>query len=160
MVITLKKCDASGKTSEQIAIVDLKKIAIESEAGKYIEKKIEEINDESSKDLLDLEMQIKAIDSNKSSNEDARKIEDMQLSLYETVREKRNQISNAYKKAISELEIEIKKAISHVAKKSGIKIVLAYDAVIYNSDDCVDITEKVIVRLNKTCGKIDVVLTN
>lgn len=156
-----ENCFAKGKkTYNYIAILDLKKVAIESDAGKDIEKKIAEINETSKKDLLELENKIKSMDTAKSSEADTRKVEDMQLILYDMVRTKRYQISESYKKAIAVLESEIKKAVSYIAEQSGIKTVLAADAVIYRSNDCADITEKVIARVNETCQTINVTLNN
>lgn len=148
------------RTYSSIAIIDLKKAAIESEAGKYIEKRIAEINDLSKKDLLELETKIKSMDTVKASESDTRKIEDMQLILYDMIRTKRYQISEAYKKAITILESEIKKAVSYIAKQKGIRTVLASDAVIYRSNDCADITSQVIARINETCREINVILNN
>ncbi len=152
--------EKTDKTYNSVAIIDLKKVAIESEAGKYIEKRIAEINDLSKKDLLDLETKIKSMDTVKASESDARKIEDMQLILYDMIRTKRYQISEAYKKAITILESEIKKAVSYVSEQKGIRTVLASDAVIYKNNDCADITSQVIKRINETCREINVILNN
>jgi len=148
------------KSYNSIAVIDLKKVAVESKAGKYIEKRIAEINDVSKKDLLDLENKIKSMDTVKSSEADTRKVEDMQLILYDMVRTKRYQISEAYKKAITVLESEIKKAVSYVAEKNSIKTVFASEAVVYKSKDCSDITSQVIARVNEICKEIDVKLSN
>jgi Skp family chaperone for outer membrane proteins len=150
----------TNKAYGTIAVIDLKKVAIKSEAGKYIEKRIAEINDLSKKDLLDLETKIKSMDTVKASETDTRKIEDMQLILYDMVRTKRYQISEAYKKAITILESEIKKAVSYVAEQKGIRVVLASDAVIYRNNDCADITSQVITRVNDICREVSVVLNN
>ncbi|MDR1561041.1 MAG: OmpH family outer membrane protein [Holosporaceae bacterium] len=142
-----------------IAIIDLKKIASETTVGKDIEKQIASFNNESKKDFLDLESKIKSMDSNKKSDSDARKIEDMQLILYDMVRQKRFQISEAYKTAIASLDREIKKIVKEICRKRGIKMVIASDAVAYNDDTkSTDISDEVIVLVNKSCPSIKVKL--
>jgi outer membrane protein len=141
-----------------IAIVDLKKVASTSMAGNGIDKQITEINNASKKDLIELESKIKSMESNKSQDVDQRKIEDMQLILYDMVSTKKEQISTAYKNAILALEQEINKVIETIAKQEGIRIVLTADAVIYSSNDCIDITQKVIEEVNKNCKEIKVTL--
>jgi Skp family chaperone for outer membrane proteins len=143
---------------ESIAVVDIKKVASTSTAGKSIEDQIAKINNVSKNDLADLESKIKSMETSKSPDVDPRKIEDMQLILYDMVSTKRNQISEAYKKAISVLEKEIDKAISHIAKQDGIKIVLTSDAIVYMDSDCKDITQQVIEIVDENCREIKVVL--
>ncbi|MDR1236000.1 MAG: hypothetical protein LBJ96_03250, partial [Holosporaceae bacterium] len=50
-----KENENKEKQSVSIAIIDLKKILSESKAGKNIEKQIEKYNNDSKKDLEDLE---------------------------------------------------------------------------------------------------------
>jgi Skp family chaperone for outer membrane proteins len=144
-----------------LAVVDLKRIASESEAGKNIEKKISEINEASKKDLIELETRIKSMEEDKKISEiDSRKIEDMQLILYDMVRTKRYQISEAYKKAFSILEREIYNVVSEVAKSHGIKMVITLDAAVYVDKDCHDLTNQVIKIVNERCKDIEVTIAN
>ncbi|MDR0968287.1 MAG: OmpH family outer membrane protein [Holosporaceae bacterium] len=140
------------------AALDLKKVASECEAGKDIEKQIEEINQESKKDLKDLETQIKSMESNKKSDYDARKIEDMQMILYDMVRTKKYQISEGYGRAIGVLEKEIKKVVADICKEKGIQIVLNSETIVHMEKNCLDITKETIDRLNKVCKSIKVEL--
>jgi Skp family chaperone for outer membrane proteins len=141
-----------------IAVVDLKKVASQSKAGKSIEKQIASINDESKRDLLDLEAKIKSMDSDKKSNSDARKIEDMQLILYDMVRQKRYQITEAYKIAVSILDNEIKRAMKQICEKKDIKIVIVNDALAYMNDGFPDITAESTKLVDEKCPFIKVEL--
>ena len=142
-----------------IAVVDIKKIAAYSEAGKNIEIRIADINNESKKDLLELESKIKAMEESKNSDVDARRaIDDMLVVLYDRVRTERFRISEAYKNAVNKLEKEIKRVVSEVAREKNLKLVVISDAVVYFGNDCLDITDEIIVRMNQECPEIKVEL--
>jgi Skp family chaperone for outer membrane proteins len=140
------------------AVLDLKKVASESSAGKDIEAQIEAINKESKKDLLDLESKIKSMESNKKSDYDTRKIEELQIILYDMVRTKKYQISEAYRKAIAVLDLEMRKVIKEITTEKGIQIVMNVEAVVYLVKDGYDITAEVINRLNKVCKSVKVTI--
>ncbi|MDR2157796.1 MAG: OmpH family outer membrane protein [Holosporaceae bacterium] len=150
---------SEGNCSDSVsvfAILDLKKVASESLAGKDIEQQIEAANKEARKDLEDLEHTIKSMESSKKPDYDARKIEDMQLILYDMVRKKKYQISEAYRRAISILDGEMKKTIEKICAKAGIKLVVNSEAVIYMTKGCKNITNEVIQELNKVCKNVKV----
>jgi Skp family chaperone for outer membrane proteins len=139
-----------------LAVLDLKKVASASLAGKNIEAQAEEINTESRKDLLDLESKIKSMESNKKSDYDARKIEELQIILYDMVRTKKYQISEAYRKAIAVLDLEMRKVINEIIREKGIKIVMNTEAVVYLVSDGYDITAEVIKKLDAICKTVKV----
>ena len=142
-----------------LAVVDIKKIAAYSEAGKNIEIRIADINNESKKDLLELESKIKAMEESKNSDVDARRaIDDMLVVLYDRVRTERFRIAEAYKDAVNKLEKEIKRVVSEVAREKNLKLVVISDAVVYFGNDCPDITDEIIVRMNQECPEIKVEL--
>lgn len=145
---------AFGRTD--IAVADLKEIAMQSLAGKDIEYQIENINNESKQDLLRLENQIKEMEQAK--NVDTRKIEEMQVTLYDMVRGVKWKISVAYQKAIAELDAAIKQEIRHIATKRKISVVLAKDAALFIDGDCQDITKEVLQHVNDNCPKIEVIV--
>ncbi|MDR2106952.1 MAG: OmpH family outer membrane protein [Holosporaceae bacterium] len=140
------------------AVLNLKKVASSSLAGKDIERQIEIANRESKKGLLDLEAQIRSMESNKTSEYDARKIEDAQIQLYEMVHDKKYQISEAYKKAVGILDAEMKKVIKEICSEKNLAIVINSEAVVYYSEECPNITDEVIKRLNDACKTIAVEL--
>jgi Skp family chaperone for outer membrane proteins len=141
----------------EIAVIDLKKIAAESSAGKSIDKQIEKYNQDSKKDLEGLESQIKSLDDKKKkSEEDSRKIEELQIILYEMVRTKKYQIAEAYSRAFSVLDKKMKKIIGEICEKEGIRIVMNGEAVVFMTKDGIDITNMVIEKLNEICSDIKV----
>ncbi|MDR3187086.1 MAG: OmpH family outer membrane protein [Holosporaceae bacterium] len=144
--------------SNGVAIVDLKKVALRSKAGKGVEEQIAAINNDAKKDFLDLEANIKSMESNKKSNSDARTIEDAQLMLYDAVRHKKNQIADAYRIAISTLDGEIKKVIAKICQKKGIELVIANDAAVYVGKKFPDITSEVVAGVDLSCPAIKVEL--
>jgi Skp family chaperone for outer membrane proteins len=140
-----------------IAIIDLKRIVSESKAGKSIDKQIEKYNDESKKDLEELESQIKSLDDKKKkSEEDSRKIEELQVILYEMVRTKKYQIAEAYSRAIAVLDQKMKQVVKGICKEDGITIIMNGEAVVFATNECRDVTEKVIKGLDKNCCEIKV----
>ncbi|MDR0581139.1 MAG: OmpH family outer membrane protein [Holosporaceae bacterium] len=141
---------------EFFAIVDLKKIAAESLAGKSIEEQIKSINDRAKKDLLDLESKVKGMESNKKADYDSRKIEDMQLIMYDMVRSKKYQIAEAYRKAVTTLDEETQKIIAKVCKEKGISVVVNAEAVVYAAVESMDITGEVIKELNERLRSVSV----
>ncbi|MDR1236353.1 MAG: OmpH family outer membrane protein, partial [Holosporaceae bacterium] len=142
-----------------IAIIDLKKILSESKAGKNIEKQIEKYNNDSKKDLEDLESQLKLLDNKKKkSEEDSRKIEELQVILYEMVRSKKYQIAEAYSKAISVLDKEMRGVIEKICENREIDAVVNGEAVVF-TNKCPDITDEAIKMLDKSCREIKVELT-
>lgn len=141
--------------SQVIAIVDLKRVASESKAGKGIDQQVAEKNKESKRELTDLETKIESMESNKLSGSDPRKIEELQLILYDMVKERRFQISEAYRVAIAALEQIIKDAIKEIIAEMGIDIVLASDAIVFSGDNCKDITNETIKKVDQRCSRID-----
>ena len=142
----------------KIAVINLKKIASESLAGKSIESQIANINNKASKDLVEFENSIKKIDSDQKDRESERKVEDLQVLLYDMTRKKRYQIQSAYKTAIETLEKEIYKAAEQVSQKRGYSLVVISDVIVFKSDDCPDISEETIELLNKNVSEVKVEL--
>lgn len=146
-------------TVQQLAIVDLKKIASQSKAGKNIESRIAEINNKSKIELSELESKIKTLEENRVSDINAgRTADDMLVALYDKVRSERYRISEAYRNAISNLEKEIRKIIATVAQEKKLKIVVISDAVVYSSKDCLDLSDEIVSRMNQECPEIKVTL--
>ncbi|MDR3180281.1 MAG: OmpH family outer membrane protein [Holosporaceae bacterium] len=171
LVIALGSGDANAKNKQEsrsssgqnaaviekkFVLIDLKKVASRCKVGKNIEKQMMDINNQSKIPHLELEDKIKSMEQNKSSDFDNRKIEEMQLILYDMVRTKRYQINDAYKKAISELENVIKSVVKAISIREGIGVVIESDAVVYASDCCRDITEDVIKEVDACCQHIKV----
>ncbi|GHT91353.1 hypothetical protein FACS1894122_03630 [Alphaproteobacteria bacterium] len=148
-------CD-SACVQKSFAIVNLRKVASSCSAGKDIEKQMTEINDQSKNGHLELEDKIKSMEKNKTSDFDNRKIEEMQLILYDMVRTKKQQISDAYRNAISELENVIKRTIESIAVRDDIGFVIESEAILYACKDCRDVTEDVIKEVDNTCATIKV----
>ena len=145
-----------SKIYNKIAVIDLKRIAAESKAGSSIEERITEINESAKKDLQELESKMKTMENNKLSEDDTRKLEDTQFVLHDMVNAKRSQISDAYKKAVYELELGINKSIEQISTQHNISIVLPTDAVVFVGSHCYDITDDVIKIIDETCPHISV----
>ena len=156
LLLSLSFFYAEGHVGGSIAVLNVATVLTESKASKNINEQIDAINNESKKGFSDLESKIKSIESSKKSDYDTRKIEDMQIALYEMIRAKKYQISEWYRKAIVKLEDAMKAAVSEICKKKGIAIVINTDAVIFLNENCVDITTEVIGFLDKACSHIDV----
>lgn len=137
-----------------IAVVDLRKIVLESEAGKGIEKQIAEINEASKKELQEVESKMKSMD--KLSETDSQKVMDMQVALYEMVKKRRNQISEAYKNAVLELENAVNDVLKQVAEQDDIYLIINLEAVAYVNSYCRDVTNEVIQKINDTHPHIQV----
>lgn len=141
-----------------IAIIDIKRVAVESSAGKSIDDQIAQINNASKKELLNLEDKIKLLESNKKNESDSRKIEDLQIVLFDMIRKKRYEIMEAYKIAITSLNQQIRNVVIELAKKRKVRMVMASDAVVYANEECNDFTDEAIKMINKDCTKIPVIV--
>lgn len=144
--------------SQSVAMIDLKKVAAESQAGKGIEMQVANKNGKSKKELVDLEEKIKSMEANKLSGSDPRKVEELQLILYDMVKERSFQISEAYHKAIEALEVIIREAIKEIVDERKIDVVLASDAVVFSGQNCVDITNETIKRVDMKCKYIELLV--
>lgn len=133
-----------------IAVVDLRKIVLESDAGKGIEKQIAEINEASKKELQEVESKMKSMERDKLSETDSQKVMDMQVALYEMVKKRRNQISEAYKNAVLELENAVNDVLKQVAEQGDIPLIINLEAVAYVNSHCRDVTNEVIQKINDT----------
>ena len=140
----------------KLAIVNLKEIAQKSEAGRGIDDQIAEINNKEKRDLLEFEDNIKQMDSNARTSADERKVEDLQVILYDMTRTKRFQIQEAYKVAVKVLEKEIHEIIREIADEKGYSFVIIDDVVVSNTSKCPNITQEAIDRLNLRVDRIKV----
>ncbi|MDR1375615.1 MAG: OmpH family outer membrane protein [Holosporaceae bacterium] len=159
--LTFLWSEVNGKenaVSNVIAVVNLKEVALQSKAGKDIEKQIALINDNEKKVFLDVEANIKSMETDKKSNSDSRATECAQLMLFDKVRQKKAQIAEAYRVAISTLDCEIKKVIAKICQGKDIKIVIANDAVVYVDRNSPDITNEVVKAIDLTCSTIKIEL--
>ena len=140
----------------KLAVVNLKDVARKSKAGQSIDDQLEEINNKSKKDLLELEDSIKKMDSTTKTSADGRKVEDLQVILYDMTKEKRYQIQVAYRSAIEVLEEEIRKVVKEIADENVYSLVVISDIVVYGTSECPDITKEAIRRLDNKVSKIEV----
>lgn len=150
---------SSSVISSKLAIISLGDVAKNSKAGQSIDKQIEEINNKSKEDLLELENSIKKMDSDAKTSSDETKVGDLQVILYDMVKEKRYQIQAAYRSAIGILNEEIHRVVKEIADERGYSLVVPSDAVVYSSSECPDITEEVTKRLDNEISKIKVDMT-
>ena len=151
-----RKSELTSNKEINLAIVNLKEIAQESEAGRSINEQIAEINNQEKKDLLEFEDNIKQMDYNAKTSADERKVEDLQVILYDMTRTKRFQIQEAYKSAVKVLEKEIHQIIREIADEKGYSFVIIDDVVVSNTSKCPNITQEAINRLNLRVNRIKV----
>lgn len=142
--------------ASKLAIISLKDVAKNSKAGRSVENQIEEINNKSKDDLLELENSIKKMDSDAKTSSDERKVEDLQVILYDMTKEKRYQIQSAYRSAIEVLENEIHKVVKEIAEERGYSLIVLSDIVVFGTSECPDITEEAIRRLDNRIPEIKV----
>lgn len=142
----------------KVAVIDLKKVAADSMAGKSIDEQISEINDKAREDLVEIENSIKKMDSSQKGGLEERKVEDLQVILYDMTRKKRYQIQNAYKTAVKILEKNIFEVVKSIADEKKLSLVVVSDAVFYRADSSEDITSDVICRLDTVIKRIPVKL--
>ena len=147
--------DASG-----LAVIDMDEIFMQSSAGRSIQEQIEQININEKKDLIKLEEKIKQKDlKNRSPNEEeARKLEEMQVILYDMTRKKRYKIQQAYQNAIKLLEKCVQSCISKIAMKKKVKMVLPVTVFVYYTDNVQNITSEVLCAVNNEMPDIKVKL--
>ena len=150
---------SSSVISSKLAIISLGDVAKNSKAGQSIDKQIEEINNKSKEDLLELENSIKKMDSDAKTSSDENKVEDLQAILYDMTKEKRCQIQAAFKSALGVLNEEIRKVVEEIVSEKGYSLIVVSEAVFFTSSKCPDITEEAIRRLDSRIPKIKVDVT-
>ncbi len=150
------KSELNSDAGVKLAVVNLKEIAQKSEAGRGIDEQIAEINNQEKKDLLEFEDNIRQMDYNAKTSADERKVEDLQVILYDMTRTKRFQIQEAYKAAVKVLEKEIHTIIREIADEKGYSFVIIDDVVVSNTSKCPNITQEAIDRLNLRVNRIKV----
>ncbi|MDR1551484.1 MAG: OmpH family outer membrane protein [Holosporaceae bacterium] len=147
----------------RVAVLNVERLQNETEAGKSVKDQAEHQNGEAREQMEKHENQIKAMEKNVKNNsdsaEDARKIEEAILALYDMVRKAKYRIAVAYEQAMEEFSVKLKKAVKEVCDENKITIVLNHDAVFYSDEGCVDITEEVKRVMNKRCKYIPVKLS-
>lgn len=132
----------------RVAVINIKKVISNCEAGKDIEKQLDNMNETEKNVLLDLENKIKKMNSNSSSDlKDNENVESLQIKLYELVRTAKSKIAEAHQAAIEKLLKIIKEETAQIAKQEKL-VVLLSDAV-FCDNYSEDITEKVIKNVDK-----------
>lgn len=149
----------SSEKTVKLAVFSITDVAKRSKAGQSIDEQIEEINNKSKKDLLELENSIKKMDSDAKTSSDERKVDDLQVILYDMTKEKRYQIEAAFKSALGVLNEEIRKVVEEIASEKGYSLIVLSEAVFFNSSECPDITEEAIRRLDSRIPEIKVDVT-
>ena len=147
-------------SSSNIAVIDIDEIFAKSAAGQGINEQIESINNSEKSDLIELEEKIRQKEkTNRTPNEaEARKIEEMQVALYDMTRKRRYRIQQAYQDAMKKLEKCVQDCISKVVERENIKIVLPINVVIYHSNDVINITYDVLQLVNENMSTVKVEL--
>lgn len=148
---------ASGRDAcgAEVAVVDIKKVISECEAGKDIDKQVDSINETKKKKLLVFENQIKDMSKASDALQRSDELESLQIQLYELVKTAKLEIEEAHKEAIVELLQVVNDVVQEIAKENSFKLVVNKEAVIYCDDNC-DQTNSVIRRVNDRTKHISV----
>lgn len=140
---------------DEVAVVDIKRVISECEAGKDIDKQVDSINETKKKKLLDFENQIKDMSKASDALQRNDELESLQIQLYELVKTAKLEIEEAHKEAIVELLQVVNEVVQEIAKENSFKLVVNKEAVIYCDDSC-DQTDPVIRRVNDRTKHISV----
>lgn len=132
----------------RIAVINLKKVISNCEAGKDIEKQLDNMNETEKSVLLDLENKIKKMNSDTSSGlKNNENVESLQIQLYELVRTKKSEIAEAQQEAFDKLLKIIEGVVEAFAKEKNLTVF--HSEAVFCSNCAVDITEEIIKRVNK-----------
>lgn len=141
--------------SSEVAVIDIKRVISECDAGKDIDKQVDNINETKKKKLLDFENQIKNMNKASDALQRSDELESLQIQLYELVKTAKLEIEEAHKEAIVELLQVVNDVVQEIAKENSFKLVVNKEAVIYCDDSC-DQTNSVIRRVNDRTKHISV----
>lgn len=152
-------------TKEAIAIIDSQRIIERSTAFQEFLKKMEKREQEAEsrvakkKKLLDAEnnrlMSLRAALPEKTWNEQMRAFEQKVATLQQEVQGLRNKMQRISQSVLLKIQIRLQEILKQIRERKGIKIVLERQAAPSVSDDIVDITESVLLRLNKDFPHVD-----
>jgi outer membrane protein len=153
------------KANNNIATLDIEMILSKSLAAQDAAKKIKE-----KLDFYQIEINKKSSELQTEQNDLVKQSEILSQELLEAkqkdfitkiqtleneVNNKKKELDNLYVKAISEIEKHIKEIISDISKKENYNLILSNNDIIY-SYNITDLTEKVLLELNKKIKKITI----
>ena len=155
----------SAFAEEKIAILDIEKIAKEAKAvlsiQKLVSKKQDQFQIEINKKQDVLEADQKKIEAkrnilskeafDKEQNAFAKKVED----LKEFVAQKQTSLKKASAEAMEKVNDKMKDVVEDIAKEKQITLILPASQVIFSVDG-LDITDEVLVKLDKKISKVSV----
>lgn len=156
---------AADESALKYGVVDMSKVIKEAEAAKGIFnelegrrkeyqtqiKKEEDTLGAAEKEILKLKQKL----SKEEFEKKAREFETKIVNAQKGVQERKKTLDAAYGSSMHKLRGEAAKIISEIAKERGYSAVFTQEAVIMASES-LDMTEEVIVRLNKSVKKIPV----
>lgn len=163
MFLTQAANAQDSKASLNIAVVDVEKILSQSKAGKSIQRQLtsrrETFQKEFSKredDLMNAEKVLIEQQKTMSADEFATKRKEFEKKLLETrnlFQKRRNSLDKGLGNALSQLRKGVIQNAAEVADEENYAVVLTRDSVVIVEKE-LDITDKVLARLNKNIADI------
>lgn len=147
------------------AVINMEYLASESSAAKDIKDQIKKIQDKYQQKISEKEeMMMKkekelgeqaSILSKEALLEKQDEFHKELIEIKKEIRVKKIELNQILKQALSELQQKILLIVKDISKENNISLVLPVSQIIYG-DDLVNITEKVLKKLNKELPKINI----
>ena len=164
-VFSLALAASNANAGENIAVLDIEKIAKESKAVHDIQNKVTKKQDEFQKEITkkqeSLEAEQKKLEAKKNilskeAFEKEQKAFEKKIDDLKTfVEKKQNSLKKASADSMSQVNDRMKDIISEVAKEKELTLILPASQIVYSADNS-DISAEVLERLNKKITKVSV----
>ncbi len=156
---------AQNSNATDIAVLDIEKVAKESKAVVDIQGKVTKKQEQFQKDINkkqgELEAEQKKLESKKNIlAKDAFEKEQIAFSkkideLKTFVEKKQSSLKKASEAGMTKVNEEMKIIVAEIAKEKQVEVILPSSQIVY-AIDSIDVSNEVIVRLNKKLTKVSV----
>ena len=155
---------ASEQNVNGVAIVDIQNLLQKSKAAVSIQNQLKEQRKSFQKEFSKFEGELKSAEKNLASQRSELsaeefsakrdEFEDQLIKTRSIVQKRKNALDEALKKAMKELRVEILNIVADIAEEENYDLVMSRQNVIIVDKD-IDISEKVLKRLDKSLTNID-----
>ena len=155
----------SSAFANEVAVLDIEKIAKESKAVHDIQARVSKKQDEFQKEITkkqtDLESEQKKLEAKKNIlskeafEKEQKSFEKKIDALKELVDKRQNTLKKASTDSMAKVNDKMKDIIGEIAKEKGLNLILPASQVVFSADS-LDISAEVLEKLNKKVTKIDV----
>ena len=163
-MLSISQGQTTGNIQNDIGVLNIDKLLHESKAAKYVQEMLEkkrlEFQEEMKKqeeyfDKLDKQLVDQQKDLKPEQFAQKRKEFDAQIAVvHQKATQKREQLESVFNQAMSKIQEEIFRLVRLVAIERRYKLIVARNAVLYQTDD-LEITDEILSQLDQKLALTD-----